>query len=76
VHIHVVIHHDDVFGEHHLPHAPKSVHDFVGLHRIGLLDADKDQVVENALGGQRQIDQFREIHFQDRQKQRTLAVPM
>ena len=30
MHVHVVVHHDDVFGEHHLAHAPEAVHDFVG----------------------------------------------
>src|SRR5437773_7581522 len=24
----------EVFGEHHLAHAPEAVHDFVGLHRV------------------------------------------
>ena len=28
VHVHVGIHHRDVFAEHHLPHAPEAVHDF------------------------------------------------
>ncbi len=38
----------DEFREHHLSHAPEAVHDFVGLHRVGLLDADEHEVVEHA----------------------------
>ena len=63
VHIHIGIHDHDIFGEHHLAHAPQAVHDFEGLHRVGLLDADKDQVVKNAFRGQRDIHDFRESSF-------------
>ena len=69
VHVHVVVHHDDVFGEHHLAHAPEAVHDFVGLHRVGLLDADEDEVVEDAFGRQRDVHDLREVHLEDRQEQ-------
>ena len=55
--------------EHHLPHAPEAVHDFVGLHRIGLLDAHEDEVVEDAFRRQRDVHDLREIHFEDRQEQ-------
>jgi len=33
----------------------KAVHDFVGLHRVGLADAHEDEVVEDAFGGQRDV---------------------
>ncbi len=69
VHVHVVVHHDDVFGEHHLPHAPEAVHDFVGLHRVGLLDAHEDEVVEDALGRERDVHDLREVHLEDGQEE-------
>ena len=47
--------HDEVSGEHHLAHAPEAVHDFVGLHRIGLSDAHEDEVVEDSFGRQRDV---------------------
>ena len=68
VHVHVGVHHYDVFREHHLPHAPEAVHDFVGLHRVGLLDADEDEVVEHAFRRQRDVHNLGEIHLEDRQK--------
>ena len=43
----LVVHHDDVFGEHHLAHAPEAVHDFIGLHRVGLADAHEDKVLQD-----------------------------
>src|SRR5581483_12250332 len=58
-------HDDDVFGEHHLAHAPEAVHDFEGLHGIGFADAGEDEIVKDPFGGQGEIDQFGEIHFQD-----------
>src|SRR3989442_10571460 len=36
MHVHVV---HEIFGEHHLPNSPEAVHDFVGLHRVGLAAA-------------------------------------
>src|SRR5206468_4093055 len=69
VHVHVVVHHDDIFGEHHLAHAPEAMHDFVGLHGITLFDADKDQVVENAFSRQCEIHDLGEIHLEDGQEQ-------
>src|ERR1043166_4999308 len=69
VDVDVGVHHHDVFGEHHLAHAPEAVHDFVGLHRIGFFDADENQVVKDALGRQSDIHDFREIHFENRQEQ-------
>ena len=51
MHVHVMVHHDEVFCEHHLPHSPKAMHDLVGLHRIGLFDAYEDKVVKDAFGG-------------------------
>ena len=47
VHVDVVIHHDEVFGKHHLPHSPKPVHNLIRLHRIGLLDAYENKVVKD-----------------------------
>src|SRR5205823_14754750 len=59
VHVHVVVHHHDVFGEHHLAHAAEPVHDFVGLHWVGLADAHEDEVVEGVFGRQRDIIDIR-----------------
>ena len=64
MHVHVVVHHHDVFGEHHLTHAPEAVHDFVRLHRVALFDADEDEVVKNAFRWQRDVHNFREIHLE------------
>jgi len=61
VNIHVGVHHDDVFGEHHLAHAPEAVHDFVGLHRASLADAHEDEVVEDAFGRQCEVHDLREV---------------
>ncbi len=69
VDVHIVIHDHEVLGEHHLAHAPKAVHDFVSLHRVGFTNADEDQIVENALGGKRDVHDFREVHLEDRQEQ-------
>ena len=46
----------EVFGEHHLPHAPVAVHDFVGLHRAALLDAHEAEVVEDAFRRKRDVE--------------------
>src|SRR2546428_13944371 len=69
VDVHVGVHHHDVFGEHHLAHAPEAVHDFVGLHRVALLDAHENQIVKHAFGGQREVHNFGEVHFEDRQEE-------
>ena len=69
VNIHVVVHHHDVFGEHHLPHAPEAVHDFVGLHRVGLADAHEDEVVEDAFRRQRDVHDLGEVHLEDGQEE-------
>lgn len=69
VHVHVVVHHHDVFGEHHLPHAPEAVHDFVGLHRVGFADAHEDEVVEDAFRRQRDVNDLREVHLEDAQEE-------
>ncbi len=69
VHVHVVVHHDDVFGEHHLAHAPEAVHDFVGLHRVGLADAHEDEVVEDAFRRQRDVHDLGEVHLEDGQEE-------
>src|SRR5207302_5171334 len=61
-------HHHDVFGEHHLPHAPEAVHDFVGLHRVTLPDAHEDEVVEDAFGRQRDVCDLGEVHPEYRQE--------
>ena len=61
VRVHVVVHHYDAFGEHHLPHAPETVHDFGGLHWVGLPDADEDEVVEDESGGQRDVHDLGEF---------------
>ena len=69
VHVHVGVHHHDVFGEHHLPHAPKAVHDFIGLERIRLLDAHEHQIVEHAFRWQRDVHDFGEVHLEDGQEE-------
>ena len=56
VDVYVVVDHDDVFGEHHLAGSPEAVHDFVGLHGIGFLNADKDEVVKDSLCRQGDIN--------------------
>ncbi|MDB6018182.1 MAG: hypothetical protein JWR19_2671 [Pedosphaera sp.] len=56
---------DDVFGEHHLAHAPEAVHDFVGLHGVGFFDADEDEVVEDAFGGEGDVHDLGEVHLKD-----------
>ena len=62
VNIHVVVRHDDVFGpavagsSAPCPRGRALVavrKDFVGLHRVGLLDAHEDEVVEDAFRRQR-----------------------
>ena len=35
--------------------------DFVGLHRVGLLDAHEDEVVEDAFGRQREVHDLGEV---------------
>ena len=65
VHVHVVVHHHDAFGEHHLPHAPEAVHDFIGLHRVSLLDAPEDEVVEDVFRRQRDLHDLGEVHLED-----------
>ncbi len=45
------------------------MHDLVGLHRIGFLDADKDQVVKHPLGGEGNVHDLGKIHLKDREKQ-------
>lgn len=67
--IDILVHDDEVFGEHHLSHAPESVHDFVGLHGVGFPDADGDEVVEGAFGGEGDVHNFGEIHSQDREEE-------
>src|SRR5947208_14894484 len=67
--VHVGVDHHDVFGEHHLSHAPEAVHYFIGLHGITLFDADKHQIVKHTFGGQSDIHDFGEVQLQDRQKE-------
>src|SRR6516164_661145 len=69
MHIHVVIHHNNILGKHHLPHPPQAMHDFIGLHRIRLLDTYEDQVVKHSFGGQSYVYYLREVHFEDWKKQ-------
>ena len=45
------------------------MHDFVGLHRVGFLDADENEVVEYAFRRQRDVHDLGEIHLEDRQEQ-------
>jgi len=52
-----------------LPHAPEAVHDFVSLHRVGLLDAHEDEVVEHAFRRQRDVHDLGEVHLEDRQEE-------
>ena len=68
MYIHIVIHHHDVFTEHHLTHAPEAVHDFVGLHGIGFFDAHKNQIVKHTFSGQGYVHDLREIHLEDGQE--------
>ena len=68
VHVAIFVHHDDVFAEHHLPHAPEAVHHLEGLIGILLPDADEDQIVENTLRRKRHVHHFRKIHFEDGQE--------
>lgn len=63
--IDIVVHHDHVFGEHHLAHPPEAVHDFVGLHGVGFADADDNEVVKDAFGREGDIDNFGEVHPND-----------
>lgn len=60
---------DHVFGEHHLAHAPEAVHDFIGLHGVGFFDADKDEVVEDAFGGEGDVDNLGKVHLKDGEEQ-------
>ena len=57
VHVAIFIHDDDVFAEHHLPHAPEPVHHLEGLIGILFPDADEDQIVKNAFRRQRHVHQ-------------------
>jgi hypothetical protein len=55
------------------------VHDFVGLHRVGLADAHEDEVVEDAFGPvcvrtrtgrrQREVHDLGEVHLEDGQEE-------
>ena len=69
VHIHILIDDHKVFGEHHLPHPPETMHDLVGLHGIGLADTDTYQIVEDAFGWQSNIHNFWKIHAKHRQEE-------
>jgi hypothetical protein len=42
--------------------------DFVGLHRAGLAEAHKDEVVEDAFGRQREVHDLGEVHLEDGQE--------
>ena len=72
----VVDRHHEVFGEHHLAHAPGAVHDFVGLHRVVLADAHENEIVEDAFGRQRRVHDPGEVHLEDRQEEFTDRPPM
>jgi hypothetical protein len=48
---------------------PEAVHDFVGLHRVGLADAHEYEVVEDALGRQRDVHDLGEVHLEDGQQE-------
>ena len=48
------VHHNDHFGEHHLPHPPDSLHNLFRLLRVRLLYGNHRAVMKNA--GQRQIN--------------------
>src|SRR5437667_12213178 len=62
MHIDISVHHDDVFCEHHLAHAPQTVHNLEGLHRVAFLYADEEEIVKNAFSGKREIYKLRKIH--------------
>src|SRR3989442_12662280 len=64
VHIAIFIHRHDVFTEHHLPHAPETVHHLERLIRVLLSDADEDQIVKYAFRRQRHVHNLWKIHFE------------
>ncbi len=45
------------------------MHDFVGLHRVGLPDAHEDEVVEDAFRRQRDVHDLGEVHLEDGQEE-------
>ena len=68
VHVAIFIHCHNVFTEHHLPHAPETVHDLKSLIRILFSNTDKDQIVKHAFGRQCHIHDFGKIHLEYRQE--------
>src|SRR5262245_53424190 len=75
VHIHVRVHHHDDLGEHELPEAPDATHYFASLLRISLLDCDKCKVVKHAECGQIVVDQLRNHHAHQWQKDAFHRLP-
>ena len=68
MHVAIVIHHHDVFGEHHLPHSPEPVHDLERLPRVLFTDGDEDQVVEDTLCRERDINDLGKVHLEHGQE--------
>ena len=50
LHVAIFVHHDDIFREHHLPHAPEPMHHLEGLPWVLFFDRYEDKVVESPLG--------------------------
>lgn len=68
MHVAVVVHHNDVFTEHHLAHAPEAVHDFVSLPRVLFTNAYDNEIMKNAFRRKCHIHNFGEIHFENGQE--------
>ncbi len=59
---------DDALGEHGLAHGPDAVHDLAGVAGVALADAHDHQVVEDALGGEVDVDDLGERQFHEGQE--------
>ena len=69
VNVHVRVHDDDRFGEHHQAHTPQAIHHLARVSRITFLDADDYQIMEHAFGGHVDVYYFAEEKFDQRQEQ-------
>ena len=63
-------------SEHHLTHAPESVHDLARMGGVFLLDRDDRQVMEHSMHGQIHVDNLGKSQTQKRQKDPFGALPM
>jgi hypothetical protein len=75
VHIAIFVHGYDIFAEHHLAHAPQTVHHLESLVRILFPNTDEDQIVKYTFGRQRHVHDFRKIHFENWQQNTHARVP-